>query len=205
MWSCFSRTHVRKILNISSQFSLIRKARCTEEVKQQNSQLSHLVFCFEMQKPLVQVKSKSMFRRKIWLAGSSFLRNKALLTTRNHKMEMSWNISRANSGTRKKISWERGWRKLASKEVQINCMIVVAIVFRKVDLQARERKRGESARGRNMNKYKSVQSFPEEDGALRGKDFTYSGLSKDWISEVGLKASVQRKKVKFTEISWSFE
>ena len=84
-------------------------------------------------------------------------------------------------------------------------MIVMAIVFRKVDLQARERKRGESARGRNMKKYKSLQSFPEEDGALRGKDFTYSGLSKDWISEVGLKGSVQLKKAKFTEISWSFE
>ena len=84
-------------------------------------------------------------------------------------------------------------------------MIVMAIVFRKVDLQARERKRGESARGRNMKKYKSLQSFPEEDGALRGKDFTYSGLSKDWISEVCLKGSVQRKKAKFTEISWSFE
>lgn len=55
----------------------------------------------------------------------------------------------------------------------------MALVFRKVDLQARERKRGESARGRNMKKYKSLQSFPEEDGALRGKDFTYSGLSKD--------------------------
>ena len=58
-------------------------------------------------------------------------------------------------------------------------MIVVAIVFRSFDFQARERKRGESARGRNMKKYKSVQSFPEEDGALQGKDFTYSGLSKD--------------------------
>ena len=56
-------------------------------------------------------------------------------------------------------------------------MIVMAIVFRKVDFQARERKRGESARGRK--KYKSFQSFPEEDGALRGKDFTYSGLGKD--------------------------
>ena len=66
-----------------------------------------------------------------------------------------------------------------AKEVQINCMIVMATVFRKVDFQARERKRGESARGRNMKKYKSLQSFPEEDGALRGKDFTYSGLSKD--------------------------
>ena len=33
-------------------------------------------------------------------------------------------------------------------------MIVMAIVFRKVDLQARERKRGESARGRNMKNIK---------------------------------------------------
>ena len=84
-------------------------------------------------------------------------------------------------------------------------MIVVALFFRKAGLHVRERKRGENARGRNMKKCKSVHSFPEEDGALRGKDFTYSGLSKDWMSEVGLKGSVQRKKAKFTETSWSFE
>ena len=84
-------------------------------------------------------------------------------------------------------------------------MIVVALFFRKAGLHVRERKRGESARGRNMKKCKSVRSFPVEDGALRGKDFTYSGLSNDWMSEVGLKGSVQRKKAKFTETSWSFE